>query len=108
MRPQIIVVHKSATPATGYTVVYIGRPSVLGNPFPMRDESDRHEVVRKYRSYLREEYTRGESVRKELEELADRVYHGECIALQCFCTPRECHGDVVKDAIEGIIRRRKT
>jgi hypothetical protein len=102
---QVIVVNKKATEPRGYTVLYIGRPSVLGNRFKMYDERERKWVVNQYRDWLRNEWLLQTSVRRELEALAERVRDGECIALQCFCAPLACHGDVIKEAIEGINRR---
>lgn len=107
MRPQVIVVNKYGKPVDAYTVVYIGRPTALGNPFPVK-EHGRERSVELYREYLRKEWKTASVVRKELEELADRVYHGECIALECYCKPKACHGDILKEAIEGINRRRTT
>lgn len=102
---QVIVVSKKDKEPTGYLLHYIGRPNVLGNPFGMRDEGDRADVVRWYRDWLREQWLQNGPSREALEELAERVRDGECIALQCWCAPRACHGDVIKEAIEGINRR---
>jgi hypothetical protein len=96
---------------------YIGRPSVLGNPFASKPSklakeqvSSDAEAVEKYRIWLREQWTAGGEVKAELLRLA-RLYKqtGE-LTLICWCklkvnddTP--CHGDVVKDAIECIIAK---
>lgn len=89
-------------PVAGETVVYIGRPSVLGNPFPMQFESQRASVVAAYRKWLQARYSDDASVFAELHQLADRVKAGESIALQCWCAPCACHGDVIIDAINWI------
>lgn len=83
-------------------VVYIARPSILGNPFFMRDESQREEVIYKYREWLRAQFSERTKVRAEVEKLAARVKAGERIALECWCAPCACHGDVLIEAIEGI------
>lgn len=89
-------------PVEGETVVYIGRPSVLGNPFPMQLESQRAYVVACYRRWLMARYQNDAAVFAELHQLADRVKQGENLALQCWCAPCACHGDVIKAAIEWI------
>ena len=92
-------------PVSGETVVYIGRPSILGNPFPMHNESQRAGVVTLYREWLQKRYNDDASVFTELHQLADRVKDGESIALQCWCAPCACHGDVIVEAIEWINNR---
>lgn len=86
--------------------VYVGRPSVLGNPYPLHDEKERDAVIEKYRAWLRSEYCKKGSVYKALVELADRYRKGEEIVLVCWCAPRRCHADVIKEAIIGIAERR--
>lgn len=86
--------------------VYIGRPSVLGNPFVMGVHGTRDEVVAQYHAWLRREWVKGGAVRMALEALADRVVAGEDISLECFCAPLACHGDVVARAVRGIVARR--
>lgn len=93
-----------AAPA-GATIIYIARPSPLGNPFVMTKESERDDVIEKYEAWLRDEWKKNGVVRRELEALAKRVRDGEELALQCWCSPKACHGDVIKRAIEGINRR---
>jgi len=71
-----------------YYDVYIGRPSIFGNPFSMRSERDRMAVIEKYREYF---LARIES---------DPVFKQKVLALKgkrlgCFCAPKPCHGDVI-------------
>ncbi len=68
--------------------VYIGRPSKWGNPFVMKSEKDRDEVVLKYREWIN---TQPELLRS-LSELKDKK-------LGCFCAPKACHGDVLVELI---------
>lgn len=71
--------------------VRIDRQTRWGNPFPMRKESDRDEVIKKYRHYLWQEIKSGKIT---LEDLA--ALHGK--RLGCHCAPRPCHGDVLAKA----------
>jgi hypothetical protein len=91
----------------GSTVIYIGRPTIFGNPFYMKSEAMRDEVVDKHRRHLREQYAMHKSVFNEINALVDRVRAGEHLALQCYCAPRRCHGDNIKELIEEILKEKK-
>ena len=67
--------------------VYVGRPSIFGNPFVMRDESARASVIEKYRKHLLS--------RPALMEQAKRELRGK--RLVCFCAPLACHADVLAE-----------
>jgi len=64
--------------------VYIGRPSVWGNPFTIGQDGTREEVIDKYREYL-----------KSSPELLARLSELEGKVLGCWCAPQACHGDVL-------------
>jgi hypothetical protein len=68
--------------------VYIGRGSKWGNPFRMKSENQRGEVIEKYEDYARQKFSK--------DELA--VLVGK--RLGCFCKPRKCHGDILVKLIE--------
>lgn len=65
--------------------VYIGRPSIWGNPFVIGKDGSREEVVLKYREWL---LNQPELIEKAKLELKDRI-------LACWCSPLACHGDVL-------------
>lgn len=71
--------------------VYVGRPSVWGNPFVIGRDGDRAQVIEQYRAWLR--------ARPELVDRARRELQGK--RLGCWCAPAACHGDVLADAAEG-------
>lgn len=89
-------------PVVGEVVINIARPSVLGNPFHMHNESQRAEVVERYRTWLGDHYYAGTKVWSEVKQLAARVRAGEHLALECWCAPCACHGDVLVKAINWI------
>jgi len=70
--------------------VYIGRGSKWGNPFKIGAWS-REEVIAKYERYIR--HTK-QHLLKDLHELRDKN-------LVCYCSPQACHGDVLKQLVEG-------
>jgi len=64
--------------------VYIGRPSVFGNPFVIGKDGDRDMVISKYEKYIRG--------RADLMALIPNLKDKK---LGCFCHPLKCHGDVL-------------
>lgn len=80
-------------------VVFIGRPSVFGNPFPIQRGRDR--CIAEYEEYFNQIIDKGGDLSQAVEALVGRVRNGEDIYLQCFCAPLRCHGDVIKKYIES-------
>jgi hypothetical protein len=83
---------------------YIGRPSPLGNPFPIGPvHGTRENVIDKYRAWLTCIWNNGGSgpELRELFRLADLALAGD-LRLLCYCAPKACHGDVIKEFI-GIV-----
>jgi len=64
---------------------YIGRPSVLGNPFPIGAERTRTDVILQFEEYAR----RNPEVLDAIRALPHDAVLG------CWCKPRSCHGDVI-------------
>jgi hypothetical protein len=88
--------------------VYIGRPSLLGNPFRIGIDGTRDQVIRLYRFWLWEEIKRGGKVYQELQRLVAIARQGELILI-CWCKERDrnvnCHGDILKRSIESLIQK---
>ena len=99
---------------TGITVVnrrrdqediYIGRGSPLGNPFIIGKDGDRDEVLFKYKKYLQSEINNNNrNIINALEAIKERSMHSN-VSLGCYCKPKPCHGDVIKDYIEIFMDR---
>lgn len=64
--------------------VYIGRPSIWGNPFIIGKDGTREDVVRKYEEWILNQ----PELLKRVSELKGKV-------LACWCSPEACHGDVL-------------
>lgn len=91
---------------------YIGRPSVLGNIYSHKKESiadiiveSRDVAVDKYKEYF---YDRIESGDKVFIDELDKMYnfykeHGK-LNICCWCFPKRCHGEVIKDYLENKLR----
>lgn len=105
----VVNIKTHSTNSTG-TTVYIGRSmpgrpgSPLGNPFKLRFESERAAVLAKYKAWLADQLSRDTAARQELERLA-YIARDEDLVLACWCAPAICHGDVIKEEIERLLRR---
>lgn len=89
--------------------IYIGRGnkhnagSVLGNPFKMKHEGDRDRVVEAYRVWLENHMNKEDEVKQEIHRIAAKVKAGRSVNLVCWCAPKRCHGDVIKEAVAGLL-----
>lgn len=64
--------------------IYIGRPSIWGNPFKIGRDGTREEVIVKYEAWLKTQ----PDLMAKLPSLKGKL-------LACFCAPQPCHGDVL-------------
>lgn len=79
---------------------YIGRGSPLGNPFVIGKHGTREQVIAKYKDWLQEQIDKGNSVvLDELNRLGNKAIDEKGLALQCFCYPKPCHGEVIKEKL---------
>jgi hypothetical protein len=105
---------KTLTQELGFTDIYIGRPSALGNPYPMSTEHTRKVVCELYHRWLwkqmqiawREPDTQN-SVWNELKRIALLVKSGKNVRLICFCSPAACHGNSIVKAVNWLITEGK-
>lgn len=74
--------------------VYIGRPSIFGNPFVIGKDGDRAAVIEKFRVYFYDRMEADADFRRQVQALK-----GE--RLLCYCAPEPCHGDVIADYLNG-------
>ena len=102
-----IIIGRKGRNIAGYSSVYVGRPSLLGNPFEMCCEKDRNNVIKEYRLWLGKQFENNSLVWKEIEKLSFRIKNGEKLNLQCYCSPKPCHADVIKSAILYILNLEK-
>lgn len=92
----------------GELIVYVGRPHVLGNPTPLGSDRNRPAALRVYGHWLRFCYGQGGTPQREaIDRLAVRVAAGERLALQCWCSPKACHADIIKQLIEEVVNGKR-
>lgn len=69
----------------------------FGNPFFLKninDNEEREEVLKKYRKYFYERIEKDEEFRKAILTLKGKK-------LGCFCAPKLCHGNVIKEYLDN-------
>lgn len=71
---------------------YIGRPSILGNPYPTKVSKFRmdkiytlEESMKKYRYYLIKEISKNEKIKKIIKTLKRRIIENKEVQLNCWC-----------------------
>lgn len=64
--------------------VYVGRPSMWGNPFKIGVDGDRDTVMQMYENQIQ----RSPELQAKIPELRGKD-------LVCWCTPEACHADVL-------------
>ena len=84
----------------GDDYIYIGRPSLFGNPYTSKDSKiakykvgSKKEAIDGYREHILDN-------KNILEELIKQLEENGYNKLGCFCKPSGCHGDVLKELIE--------
>ena len=80
--------------------VYIGRPSLLGNPY-RASVYGRQKAIRLYRRWLWDRIKEQGEVYDELKRLAELAKESD-LTLICWCAPEPCHGGIVKRSIEWL------
>ena len=75
---------------------YMGRPTTLGNPFPMKSEADRDKVCEQFEEWFRKKLKDEDSaVMAELNHLMFLAMGEAEFKIGCYCAPRRCHLDTI-------------
>ena len=85
--------------------IYIGRPSVLGNPYALSATWTREESVEASRQWLRRQWREGGVVKDTLVQMAQAYKETRALTLVCWCKPYACHGDVRAEAVMALVRK---
>ena len=111
----VININKEEKPSDG-VYFYIGRPSVLSNPYTHLDKNktlalfqceDREEAIEKYDEYFDIMYGHNKEFTETVDEIYEHYKNGETVYLGCFCKPLTCHGDIIKRKLEQRLIKEK-
>ena len=102
---------------------YIGRSNlgnilgnILGNPYSHLPSertialykcSSREEAVKNYEIYFDAMYGSNIEFTKIIDEIYEKYKNGEEVFLGCWCHPKLCHGDVIKQKLEQRLIKEK-
>ncbi len=97
--------NKRQPPLTSF---YLGRDmpgrigSPLGNPFKIKNESERAEAYEKYGKWLDRQMESDTPARQAIYTIATFAWT-ERVLLLCWCAPKLCHCDYVKQVIDKLM-----
>ena len=110
----IKVIHKKDTDKHE-KVIYVGRGSALGNPYTSIKGRDtlaeivvdsRSESIECFRKYLIDCIEKKEEkVCNMLNQIYSMALESD-VYLSCYCKPKSCHGDVIKEIIEMKVKEK--
>ena len=81
---------------------YIGRPTPLGNPFELKQESDRDIICDMYDAWFKKQVELGnKALLAELYKLAELHKAQGYLILGCYCAPKRCHGETIKRFLDS-------
>lgn len=90
--------------------------SVLGNPYTDKNLSgtlaiykvkNRDEAIDRYSSYFDMQYKHNIRFKTVIDEIYEKYKNGETIYLECYCKPKRCHGDIIKEKIQQRLLKEK-
>lgn len=83
---------------------YVGRPSPLGNPFPVDAKTSRAKAIDKYREWLLEQLKTVNPTSKAFRILVRHFQKEGIMTLICWCAPLACHAEVIRELVEATAR----
>lgn len=99
---------KNGVVVLGGSEEYVGRTnhryglkgSPLGNPFELTKERYRDKVIDSYKAWINQFKNDG-IMRVELERLKKKYRDTGELTLVCWCAPKRCHAEIIKEIILG-------
>ena len=91
---------------------YIGRGSVMGNPYYHKESNHPQalykvdtveEAIEGYTKDFMHHYFNDAAINKVIKELVDRELNDQNTNLVCYCAPNKCHGDVIKKFVDDYV-----
>ena len=74
---------------------YCGRPTALGNPYPMNSEKDRDRVCNAYDQSFEVRRATSYKMRNELALIWRHLIEHKTVQLSCYCSPKRCHTETI-------------
>jgi hypothetical protein len=91
---------RNTKPSEKYDVRIDRGWSALANPFKMNTEAEREQVIKDYEKYFYQKINRKDSyICTDLESLTTIYKTYGKLRLFCWCSPKKCHGEIVREYI---------
>jgi hypothetical protein len=95
--------------------VYIGRGSILGNPYSHLENTkaefkviNRKTAIDSYNVYIKQKINnKDKNILNELNKIYVKAMQGN-VNLVCYCKPLPCHGNIIKKIIEERLKLNKS
>ena len=87
-------------PVTNEVLIKVDRSSIVGNPFYMKDESQRNKVCDEYEIYFKSKMLNSLPFQAFVKNIKN-VSKESDVALGCWCHPKRCHADTIKNYIRS-------
>lgn len=100
----------------GDNVYLIHRPYILSNPYThIKDKktkalyvvSSKEEAIEKYAHYFDIMYGRDVKFTKIIDEIYEKYRKGDDIYLGCYCSDKQCHGEVIIKKLQAKLLKEK-
>ena len=122
----MIYIYNKRTETHNKNDFYIGRGSILGNPYShikdrktkaIYEAKDRDDAIDKYSHYFDLMYGSNKAFTQAIDEIFEVYKSGDDVFLGCFCKKYQsneyhndeirCHGDVIKEKLEKRLIKEK-
>ena len=112
----IVVYNRTIETHTGPDNYPIYRPNILGNPYDFEvgkktlaiyKVRNRDEAIERYSSYFDMMYSGNVQFKAVVDEIYEKYKSGKTVYLECYCAPKPCHGDIIKQKLEQRLLREK-
>ena len=93
----INVRNKSKWKQSGF---YVGRPTILGNPFRIDEQITREESIQRYAEwFISKIKSRNNHFIQHLHIMEHMLKENGKLDLVCWCAPEMCHADLIKQVL---------
>lgn len=102
MTHEILILNRHHETPSRYPRHYIGRGSVMGNPYPIDRDKSRDQVCDLYEQWWETNKT-DPVVKETLGIMCNQIKEHGGIELMCFCAPKRCHGETIKRELQRML-----
>jgi hypothetical protein len=80
--------------------VRVDRDSVFGNPFALGILCTRDQSCDQYKLHFKNQLAQSAAFRVQIDELVDILERRGELFLYCWCAPKRCHAETIKEYLE--------